>query len=178
MTVPGLAIRELAGADRAVLRFVFGRLGADSRYARFHSVKRELHAADLELLTDVDHWHAEALVAWSPVPRAPIGVGRYVRGPDFDVAELAFAVADEWQGRGVGRALALAVRERAIHAGIRRFTATVLADNRGALALARLLGADVATRTRDGVVEIRGSWEAPLPLPRCVVTFDAHSVHK
>jgi acetyltransferase len=156
--IPGLVIEPLATADRAVLRFVFAHLGPASRYGRFHAIKPELHREDLDLLTDVDHWHAEALVAWSPVPRAPIGVARYVRGEDFDLAEVAFAVADAWQGRGVGSALGLALRERALRAGIRRFSAIVLGENRAGLALARRLGAN-SVATAAGVVEMRGRWD-------------------
>src|SRR4051812_5906827 len=117
-------IRELPAGDRAALAFVFHRLGAQSRYQRFLRVRRELDPAELDRLAAVDHWHSEAVVAWSPVPRAPIGVARYVRAEDFDVAEVAVAVADDWQRRGVGAALMVALRERALRAGIHRFTAT------------------------------------------------------
>ncbi len=56
-----------------------------------------------------------ALIAWSPPPRAPIGIGRYVRvAADFDAAELAVAIVDEWQRRGVGLALTLALRDHAL----------------------------------------------------------------
>ncbi len=76
-----------------------------------------------------------------------------MRCEEFDRAELALAVVDAWQRRGVGRALLAALAARARRAGVRRFTATLLRDNRGALALARELGrctvvsdcADVAT---------------------------------
>jgi acetyltransferase len=151
-------IRELSAGDRAALAFVFHRLGARSRYQRFMRVRTELDPAELDRLAAVDHWHAEALVAWSPVPRAPIGVARYVRGADFDVAELAVAVVDEWQRRGVGGALVLALRERAVRAGIHRFTATALVGNRGALRLVRRLDPAPVTRIHGEVLELAGSW--------------------
>jgi hypothetical protein len=89
----GLLIRQLTGADRVALAFVFGRLGPASRYQRFLSAKPQLSAAELDRLATVDHWHSEALVAWSPVPRAPVGVARYVRSAAFDCAEIAIEVA-------------------------------------------------------------------------------------
>jgi GNAT superfamily N-acetyltransferase len=69
-----------------------------------------------------------------------VGVAEYVRGERFDEAEIAIAIGDDWQRHGVGTLLLNDLRERAVTAGIRRFTATVLRDNRGALKLVRALG--------------------------------------
>jgi RimJ/RimL family protein N-acetyltransferase len=153
-----LLIRSLGAADRRALAFIFRRLGDDSRYQRFLGLKRELAGAELERLTNVDHWHHEALIAFSPVPRAPIAVARYVRLEEFDLAELAFTVTDDWQRRGVGLELGLALRARAREAGVRRFTATMLRSNRGALALARRLGECRVVSSAGEVLELSGCW--------------------
>jgi RimJ/RimL family protein N-acetyltransferase len=153
-----LLIRELTPADRPALAFMFGRLGEQSRYQRFLSPKRELTASELAQLTDVDHWHREALIAFSPLPRAPIAVARYYRADEFDIAELAVTVVDEWQHRGVGGQLLLALGARARAAGIHRFTATMLSDNRGAAALIRGLGPRPVGVHRGGVLELSGCW--------------------
>jgi L-amino acid N-acyltransferase YncA len=58
------------------------------------------------------------------------------------------------QRHGVGSGLLRALRERAIAAGIRRFTATMLPDNRGADALARALGRREVLGIGHGAVEI------------------------
>jgi RimJ/RimL family protein N-acetyltransferase len=150
----GVLIRELTAADRAALAFIFSRLGEQSRYQRFLGVKRVLAPRELDQLSTPDHWHHEALIAFSPVPRAPIGVARYVRTGDFDVAELAVAVVDEWQRRGVGEALLIALRERAVRAGVRRFSATLYRSNRGAQALARRLGPWSVVGAHGDVVEL------------------------
>jgi RimJ/RimL family protein N-acetyltransferase len=150
----GLLIRELTAADSPALVFAFGRLGDRSRYLRFLGTKTRLGARELDHLTGVDHWHHEALIAWSPVPRSPVGVARYVRRREFDVAEVAIAVVDAWQRHGVGHALLLALRTRALRAGVRSFTATSLWDNRGAIALARKLDSCVVVTGRDGVAEL------------------------
>ena len=151
---PGLLVRELLPSDRPVLAFVFARLGPRSRYQRFLAAKPELSVLELERFALVDHWHHDALVAFSPTPRAPVAVARYVRMDDFDTAELAVEVVDAWQRRGVGRALVLALRDRAMRAGIRRFRATLLPDNRGARALVCELGPLERVRAGDGVLEL------------------------
>lgn len=161
MPARDLLIRELTPADRPALLFLFGRLGPQSRYQRFLTGKRELTAADLNQLTNVDHWHHEAVLALSPVPRAPVGVARYVRGQDFDQAEVAVTVVDAWQRRGVGSQLLAALKIRALQAGIRVATASLLRDNRGALALARTLGPWTVRESYGAMIEIQVSWAPP-----------------
>jgi RimJ/RimL family protein N-acetyltransferase len=132
-----IEIRPLEARERAVLRFGFRQLSADARYARYLAVKPELTEPDLARLLAIDHWHHEALVAWSKTPRRPVGVARYVRAPEFDTAEVAIEVADAWQRRGVARALVVELGRRAHAAGVRRFIAVTQRDNRAALALIR-----------------------------------------
>jgi RimJ/RimL family protein N-acetyltransferase len=162
----GLLLRELAPADRRALAFIFRHLGETSRYQRFLGVKHQFSAHELDHLTHVDHWHREALIAFSPSPRTPIGVARYVRCSQFDLAEVAITVVDDWQRRGVGVELLLELRERAFRAGIRRFTATMFRDNRGAIALAHYFGPTAVTMRYGGVVELSGSWH-PAAGARC-----------
>jgi RimJ/RimL family protein N-acetyltransferase len=61
---------------------------------------------------------------------------------------MAIVVGDPWQGRGLGRALALALADAAAASGIRRFTATMLADNEPA----RRLMLTLAARLHEGPV--------------------------
>jgi len=89
-----------------------------------------------------------------------VGLARYVRWKgDPQSAELAVAVVDDWQGKGVGTRLASALAERAREEGISIFTAIVLADNDPMLSLARELG-DVRVLNRD-----RGTVELAIDLP-------------
>ena len=138
--MPDITIRPLATSDRRAVAFTFARLSEQSRYQRFFTTKPALTPRDLRLLVEVDHWHHEALIAFSPAPRTPIGIGRYVRLKEFDAAEVAIEVVDGWQRHGVGTALMVALSEQAARAGIRRFHVSMLRDNAGARALARKLG--------------------------------------
>jgi RimJ/RimL family protein N-acetyltransferase len=59
-----------------------------------------------------------------------IAVARFVRlHDDPDAAEVAIVVADDWQRRGLGSALAAELAASARELGIRRFTATMASDN-------------------------------------------------
>jgi RimJ/RimL family protein N-acetyltransferase len=156
-------LRPLSPLDRRAVVFWFGRLGAGSRNQRFLAQVRELSPVQLERMVQVDHWHHEVVIAYSPVPRMPIGVAEYVRLKAFDEAELAVAVVDDWQRRGVGSALACALSERALNAGIRRFTAAMLRGNGGALAVARTLGRVELVGGQRDAAELRVQLSASSP---------------
>jgi ribosomal protein S18 acetylase RimI-like enzyme len=75
------------------------------------------------------------LVAYVDGDPAPVAIARLVR---FDAsAEVAFEVADAYQGRGVGSALTQELVSDACAAGIVEVTALVRSDNPAALAVLR-----------------------------------------
>jgi acetyltransferase len=95
----------------------------------------------LDYLTDIDHNDHEALVALAPGSREIIGLARFVRDAATpDTAELAIAVADAWQRRGLAHVLLDELAKRATEVGIGCFTAEILADNTPTLALLHRLG--------------------------------------
>ena len=149
-----LTIRELRSADHRALVFAFGHFSARSRYQRFFTAKPELAPRELAQLLDVDHWHHEALIAFSPPPRAPVGIARYVRLAEFDQAEVAIEIVDDWQRHGVGTALLAALTERAVRAGIRRFHMSMLRENRAARALIGHFGPATVMSAAGNVVEL------------------------
>jgi ribosomal protein S18 acetylase RimI-like enzyme len=75
------------------------------------------------------------LVAHVQGDRQPVAIARLVR--DGGDAEIAFAVADEYQQRGIGSALTGELIADARAAGITHVTALVAGDNPAALALLR-----------------------------------------
>jgi acetyltransferase len=121
-----------------------GRLSEESRLRRFLAAKPRLTSSELRYLTEVDGYDHYAIVA-VPVDRwdAPIvAVARFVRLLDEDptTAEAAIVVADELQGKGLGKHLARAIADAARARGIQRIQASMLSDNPPALALMRVIG--------------------------------------
>jgi GNAT superfamily N-acetyltransferase len=134
-------IRPIAPDDKPLLRDALERLSPDSRYRRFFRPLSDLSPAELRFLTEVDHHDHEALIATDLDGEHALGVARFVRDPkDGDSAEAAVAVVDEWQGRGLGRALLERLADRARDEHVRSFTALVQGDNRRALTVLRKLG--------------------------------------
>ena len=83
-----------------------------------------------------------------------VALGSWVRLRDPARAEIAFAVADDYQGRGVGTRLLEQLAELAAQAGIERFVAEVLADNSRMLELFMSAGFDVTRELAGGEIEL------------------------
>ena len=86
-----------------------------------------------------------------------LGVGRYFAhggGADSRRAEVAFAVVDAYQGRGIGTPLVLHLARLARDAGIREFEADVLGDNSRMLHVFARCGFAITRSFDAGVVHV------------------------
>ncbi|HET8893665.1 MAG TPA: GNAT family N-acetyltransferase [Gaiellaceae bacterium] len=131
---PSLLVRPLRNGDVETVSAVFGRLGEASRRMRFNGPKPCLTEAELAELARIDRNH-HALVGFVDADPRPVAIARLAR--DGHRAEIAFAVADEYQHRGIGSVLAAELIADARAAGIDEITALVRSDNPNALALIR-----------------------------------------
>jgi GNAT superfamily N-acetyltransferase len=147
-------IRPIRTTDAPLLADGFDRLSDRSRWFRFLTAKRELTAAELRYFTDIDHIDHEALVALSATDGRAVGVARYIRTADDRLtADLAVTVVDDWHRRGVATQLMIRLSERAIHAGVCRYTVLAAADNLAVFAMLHSLGLDLrGVHSGDGAV--------------------------
>ena len=149
-----VTLRPIAPEDKPLIAATFERLSEGSRYRRFFTTKNQLPAAELAYLVDVDHTEHEAIIAIDRSTGEALGVARYIRSKDdAEVAEVAVTVADDWQRRGLGRALLDRLTYHARREGVRRFSALVQGDNPGALRLLADVG-DTRQQRDSGVVEL------------------------
>ncbi len=159
----GTRLRLLAPENVEAERRFFNDLSLNSRHQRFHVGLRELSPALLTLLTEVDQqrhraWIVEQLGA--PTPTF-IADARFVSdAAEPGRAEFALAVADAWQGRGLGRRLLAHLQADARAQGVHTLFGEVLAENRRMLALMRDAGMRLQPHPADGWL-IRGIWTAP-----------------
>ena len=138
-----ILIRPIRADDKRMLENGLRQLSAESVQRRFLTPKSSFSRAELRYLTEVDGRDHVALVAEYPAEpvRRLIAVARFVRlANQPDAADVAIVVADDWQRRRVGTTLAELLAARARGLGIRRFTATMAADNEPAHKLMRRLG--------------------------------------
>ena len=136
-------VRPVRPDDKARLLAGLAGLSEASRYRRFMGGTPTLDASQLRYLTEVDQVNH---LAWGAVdPRDPaepgVGVARCVRlSGEPAVAEVAVAVVDAWQGRGLGTLLLGVLSRAAADAGIGTFRGYVLAENQPMMKLLRELG--------------------------------------
>jgi acetyltransferase len=141
-----VALRPLRRSDRAALLRVLEQLSLESRLNRFLAPIGTPSESLLAQLAHVDeHDRLGCLVLVEEAGESvPIAVAHSFRAADSRAAELALAVADDFQRRGVGtlllRALALVARRH----GVDRFTGQLRAENGAMRALLRASGASVA----------------------------------
>jgi GNAT superfamily N-acetyltransferase len=124
----------------AAVDAVFAGLSAHSRYLRFHSPIPRLPPSVRARLVDVDGHRHLAMVARAC--GVPVGIARVIgsgSGPpgSGDPADLAVAVVDAWQRRGVGTRLLTAVTALAEELGYRELRGAVVPENVAMQGLAR-----------------------------------------
>jgi acetyltransferase len=149
-----LALRPMRPEDALrEQRFVTG-LSERSRFLRFQHYSHDLSPELLERFTQLDYDRELALVVLGPDGEF-LAVGRYAPTADGETAEFALAVADAWQGRGIGGALLSRLRDAAREAGYKALVGYVLADNSEMLNLAAHMGFVQQSRDGDTAVVIR-----------------------
>ncbi len=152
-------IRAIRPDDKERLVDHFQRLSQRSVYYRFFGMKRRLTDEELVRFTELDFVHHVALVATllQDGEERLIGVGRYIARTDEGApqrAEVAFAVADEYQGRGIGTLLLSHLAAIARGNGITEFEAEVLGDNNQMLDVFAASGFTVQRSIDGGVVHV------------------------
>lgn len=147
-------MRPIGQDDRALLERGFEQLSDESRFRRFLQPVKHLSERELDYFTQVDHTDHEALVALGPHGTEPVGVARYVRFGDHESADVAIAVVDAWQGKGVGTILLHELVERAKAAGVRRFRTICMTDNADVIDLLSRLGSTRLDHPEPGLAEL------------------------
>jgi GNAT superfamily N-acetyltransferase len=154
-----IRIRAIRGDDQERLHAHFRGLSEKSVYFRFMGIRRDLSAQDLKRLTELDFKNHVGLVATMTENGRErfIGVGRYICGADPSRAEVAFAILDEFQGRGIGTLLLEHLRLIADANSVAEFEADVLGENRQMLEVFAHSGFESQRSLESGVVHLRSS---------------------
>ncbi|MGO0576813.1 bifunctional acetate--CoA ligase family protein/GNAT family N-acetyltransferase [Ornithinimicrobium panacihumi] len=125
----------------------------ESIYLRFFAPIKRLSDKDVHRFTHVDYVDRVALVMMINGKLA--GVGRYDRlESGGSVAEVAFNVSDHHQGRGIGSVLLEHLADIGREAGVKKFVADVLPQNRKMIGVFKDAGYDVAHEFDDGVIAV------------------------
>jgi RimJ/RimL family protein N-acetyltransferase len=158
-----VAVRPQTREDRPRLAELFAGLSPRSRYQRFFTgMPPKLPSRMLDTLADVDGDRHVGLLA--VCGDRVVGAARYLRRADAPhTADVAFTVADELHGRGLGGLLLRELQAHAGRRGVKRFHFDALATNDAALGVARSLGARLTRNgaTVEGVIYIESGADTP-----------------
>jgi RimJ/RimL family protein N-acetyltransferase len=151
-----LYVRHVKPTDKALIANAWLQLSEQSQRRRFLAPKPVLTASDLRYLTEIDgHDHVAQIAVRLDDPSRVVGVARYVRlKDDPETAEVAVTVADAMQGKTVGKQLGLLLADEARGRGVRRFSASMLADNQPALRLMRTMSKRLDSSIDHGVRDL------------------------
>lgn len=154
-----VAIVPMEATDSARLMRFHGTLSQETTYMRFFFFHPELSESETHHFTHVDHQNREALVV---VARDEIvAVARFDRLDETSDAEVAFVVADSWQGRGIGSLLFDRLARLARERGVTRFVADTLSRNKHMLTVFHRAGLPATERVSDGVVHLTLDLDPP-----------------
>jgi GNAT superfamily N-acetyltransferase len=155
-------VRPIAPEDEPLLHEAVAAMSERTVYFRFFSPIKRMSDALAHRLAVVDYNDRFALVATTHRPAAReriVGVARYDRAAKTEMAEVAVAVIDEFQRRGLGSVLLAELARVARTHGIRTFQLIVLPENQEMLGLLRKMGWIHQAKLVGGVYEI--SFELP-----------------
>jgi len=150
--VEQVSIRAVRPDDKERIVKAFRGLDRRSVYLRFFSYRKELPDEELRRVTECDGVSEAVLVATVGIGDREIivGLGGYVRSGA--AADIAFAVEEDFQRRGIASRLLRQLADLARANGIARFEADVLAENTPMLAVLRNSGLRMQTSHAQGAV--------------------------
>jgi RimJ/RimL family protein N-acetyltransferase len=153
-----VSLRPVASADREELIRFFSSLSPRSVYLRFFRPKQRLTDVELNLFTDPDFENQVglAVISGGNEGERVIALGHYAMVPDSVPrrAEVHFAVADAFQGRGIGSLLLRHLAAIAGNCGIEIFEAFVLPGNTAMMAVFQHSGFPVAHADEAGILHV------------------------
>jgi RimJ/RimL family protein N-acetyltransferase len=145
-------IRAQRSQDREGMRAAIAGSSSGSLHRRFFAVRRQFSEKETDYFLDIDFVNHVALVVVAGDPSQPtiVGGGRYVVVQPGQ-AEVAFAIIDAYQGRGIGSALMRHLATLGREAGLHELIAEVLSENVPMLNVFERSGLAMSTE-RDGTV--------------------------
>jgi RimJ/RimL family protein N-acetyltransferase len=156
-----LYARLILAEDTPRLVHLFDHLSSHARRRRFHTNVDYLDAESIyrhaHEFANVDNLHtggAVVAVDYQGAGQKIVGVMR-LGAPEDSVAEVAVVVRDDFQGRGVGRALLQRMPTLARRMGVFSVIANIEADNLPAIRLFRRLNLPMTSRTSRAETELR-----------------------
>jgi acyl-CoA hydrolase/RimJ/RimL family protein N-acetyltransferase len=149
-------MRPLKLTDESKVREMFYKLSERSVRDRFFRVVEAMPHEKLQELLRVDYGADMALVVLTDSSEEAdlVGIGHYNTNPRTNMADTAYLVRDDYQGKGICTLLLNALVGIARQHGIAGFTADVRPENLGMVRILHKSGYAVESEMADGDVRV------------------------
>ena len=152
-----LFLRPVKISDEPLLKDFFYSLSDRSLNRRFLSIRKDMPHERLQDFVIIDYTHEVVIlgVIGSEENELIVGVGQYGIDEKSHTAEVAFAVRDDHQNRGIGQEMLSYLTYLAKKEGLLGFTAEVLIDNKPMLHVFEKGGFDIKKKNDAGVYDLK-----------------------
>ena len=149
-------LRPIRPDDEQMMQEMFYNFSEQTKYLRYHAALKSMPHSKMQVFCTIDYDTEMALVGLYGEPGAEevVGVARYMTDAERETAEVAFAVQDSWQRKGLGTCFFERLVKIARERGVRTFHAYVLVENSGMLKIFHRSGLVVETQTEGEVVRV------------------------
>ncbi len=149
-------VRPIRPDDEPLMRDMFYSFSERTRYLRYHAALKSMPHNKLQVFCTVDYDTEMAIIglAGGPGDEQVVGVGRYMTDPLKESAEVAFAVRDDFQRKGLGTYFFNRLVTIGRASGVHTFHAYVLMENSGMLKIFHRSGMIVETTSEGDVVRV------------------------
>lgn len=146
-------LRPIKATDETALQKLYYSLKDQDVFLRFMGTDPHFPHRRMQALTVVDYEERMAVVATlGPIGREEIlGIGRYEKSPNSDIAEVAFTVREEMRRMRIGASLLEHLTVIARNKGVKGFRAEILMRNKAMMGLFKTSGAQIHSRIEDGM---------------------------
>jgi acyl-CoA hydrolase/GNAT superfamily N-acetyltransferase len=161
-------LRPVKISDEPLLKDFFYSLSDESLHGRFMGTLKSMPHERLQDFVVIDYTRDIVILAvlkQNEEVEEVIGIGQYNIDAVAHMADVAFAVSDDFQGKGVGTTLLEYLTYLAKKRGLLGFTADVLADNWHMLRLFERMGFDIRKRLDAGTYELKMTFERDVSKP-------------
>lgn len=147
-----LFVRPIRPTDEEMMSDMFYDLSDQTIINRFFNMLKSMPHRKLQEFCCIDYEKEMSLVVieGKPPKQKIVGVGSYHLNPATNRAEIAFLVADKWQGKGIGTFLMRELVKIAKLKKIKGLTAEVLRDNVAMIALMHKSGVPAQSKPVNG----------------------------
>jgi acyl-CoA hydrolase/GNAT superfamily N-acetyltransferase len=156
-------VRVIKPTDESMIRDLFYNLSESSVYFRYFSPKRSMPHKNLQQYCNINENEGISIVVTigPRENRRIIGEARYMIEPEEGLADTAFMVDENYQGRGIATFLLNYLVEIAKERGIKGFKADVLFSNQPMLKVYDKLPFKNHKKFSDGVISLKFRFDEP-----------------